>query len=170
MVPMPATRSPVHHRAGRSRSSGRGQGGETLIESLLAIAILTSIVVAAYGGMQVSLRASASNDEGANAGTLLRSAAEILQDPSTDYIDLAGCRGQAGYTDLPGGTGLGEVTARIGFWKPSAAGSDSATLEFSDPGSAAACPAEDPGLQLIQLSVRTSEGATESLQITKRRS
>ncbi|MCB0954070.1 MAG: hypothetical protein KDB13_15390, partial [Microthrixaceae bacterium] len=111
---MPATRSPVHHRAGRSRSSGRGQGGETLIESLLAIAILTSIVVAAYGGMQVSLRASASNDEGANAGTLLRSAAEILQDPSTDYIDLAGCRGQAGYTDLPGGTGLGEVTARIG--------------------------------------------------------
>jgi type II secretory pathway pseudopilin PulG len=70
-----------------------GQAGETLIESLLSITIVTAIAIAAFLGLRVAIRSSALHKESAVAETLLRTAAEQLQDPDSAYEPLAGCSG-----------------------------------------------------------------------------
>lgn len=155
-------------RGARRRSLG-SQAGEALIESLVAIAILSAIVAATYGGMQVSLRASSETEAGANAGTLLRSAAEQLQNPEVAYIDLAGCGAIPTYGDLPRREGYGAVQAKVGFWSMLDDRGKGTEVAFSEPGSPKGCPDEDPGLQLIELSVATPDGGTETLQVIKGR-
>ena len=149
----------------------KGQAGETLLESLIALAILALVAAAAYAGMTTSLRVSAQNRDAAVAEALLRSAAERLQDPATTYVPRAGCPGAGTYTDLPTRPGFGPVVASVRFWVPSAAAGDGAVpVTFAAKGSAQDCPATDPGLQAIDLSVLAPSGKVHRLEITKRAS
>ncbi len=148
------------------RGRRRSQVGETLIESLLAIFILSAVVISSYGALRVALRTSAQHKETAVAETMLRTAAERLQDPAEPYVELAGCPSEATYTGLPSRSGYGTVATEVRFWLPpgSVSNADIAT-QFAPLGD---CPATDPGLQSIELSVTTPSGHVQSLEIIKR--
>lgn len=148
-------------RADRGRT--RGQRGESLLESMLGIMILSVIVAASYGGLQVAMRSSVQQQEMAVAGALLRNSAEMLLDPSTPYIDRAGCKGEDRYEDLPSEPGYGEVALEVTFLEPGPVAVPSATKRGSR------CPESDPGLQEMTLTVTTPSGSIQSLQIVRRR-
>lgn len=152
----------------------RGQCGETLLESLLAIVILSMIVAASYGGLQVAIGASEQQERSAVAGSMLRNAAELLQSPDSKYIDRAGCKGSDNYDDLPSEPGYGTVGISVQFIEPPTGGSErgveaSAGLSEKALDEAVACPEVDPGLQQIELTVITPRGDLEQMQIIKRR-
>ena len=146
----------------------RGQQGETLIESLVAILILSIVTIAAYAGLQTALGLSAGHKESAVAETLLRTAAERLQDPASAYVPRAGCPGAGTYGGLPTRAGYDPIDVEVRFWTPpSSVAVPSLTTQFAAAGT---CPGVDPGLQSIELSITTPSGATEHLQIVKRTS
>lgn len=152
----------------------RGQRGESLIESLLAIVILSMIVAASYGGLQVAIRASEQQERSAVAGAMLRNAAELLADPDSDYIDRAGCKGAGNYGGLPSEPGYGTVETSVQFIEPPKGGSENAAeakadLPKKEVDEVESCPEVDPGLQQIELTVITPTGDLEQMQIIKRR-
>lgn len=150
----------------------RGQRGESLLESLIAIAVLSMIVAASYAGLQVAMRASVQQTESAVAGTMLRNAAEMLQDPDSDYIDRAGCKGAKQYGNLPEEPGYGTVAVDVRFIEPPSGGNEKALRVEAEPEVDPArlqCPEVDPGLQEMDLSVTTPSGRIQTLQIVKRR-
>jgi prepilin-type N-terminal cleavage/methylation domain-containing protein len=148
------------------REHQRSQIGETLVESLVAIAILSVVAVAAYAGLRTSVSSSALHRESAEAETILRTAAERLQDPRTAYIDRAGCPGSTTYGNLPARPGY-VLTPTVGFWVPPAVTVRDAFSNLSGP--CPATPRADPGLQRIRLSVTTPSGYVETLDVLKRR-
>ncbi len=163
-----------------ARRRVRSQKGETLMESLIAITLLSIIALPVFTGIRVALKASAMHREIAVSETLLRSAAEDLQNPDLDYIPLAGCPGHDTYKGLPVRPQYSPVTARVQFWSPQTtpvtvgpeemslmkvASEAPAVAAFTAPG---ACPAADPGLQKIRLSVVTPSGHLQILDILKR--
>ncbi len=146
----------------------RTQRGETLIESLIAIVVLSVVAAAAYAGLRTAITVSAQHKETAVAETLLRTAAERLQDPTSAYVPLAGCAGAGTYTGLPTRAGYGPIAVEVRFWTPpSNVAVTSLPVEFQPAGT---CPPSDPGLQAIELSVQTPQGHVERLEIVKRAS
>lgn len=144
----------------------RGQSGETLIESLLAILILSAVAIASYAALRTAIGISAQHKETAVAETMLRTAAERLQDPTEAYVPRAGCAGAGTYSGLPSRSGYGTVSTQVRFWSPPAAVSNAdVTTQFAAAGT---CPAVDPGLQSIELSITTPSGQVQRLQIVKR--
>lgn len=144
----------------------RGQVGETLLETLLALAILSAVAISSYAALRTAIAVSAQHKELAVAETMLRSAAERLQDPTEPYVPLAGCAGSSGYTDLPSRDGYGAVATDVRFWLPPGTVSDAdLTTQFAASG---VCPSVDPGLQSIRLSVTTPSGHVQTLDIVKR--
>lgn len=150
----------------------RGQRGETLIESLLAIAILSAIVLASYAGLSVATTASSRHERSARAETLLRSAAEWIQNPDVAYVERAGCPGAGSYT-LPDlgdeQPGYSVTIDRIDFWTnpPPATQSPlpmAATVAFGS-----SCPGTDRGLQRIRLVATGPDAPAQSLTVVKRR-
>jgi len=150
--------------------SGRSQRGETLLETLLAIVILSAVAIAAYAGLSLAIRSSAEQREAAIATTVLRSAAERLQDPAAPYVPRAGCAGAETYGGLPAWPDGGPpVDVTVRFWIPPASvGDEALTTAFAEPGGPGDCPAVDPGLQSIELSITTPSGRTERLEVLKR--
>jgi type II secretory pathway pseudopilin PulG len=61
----------------------RGDGGETLVELIVAVAILGIAAVAILAGMQLSVKASDIHRKEATGGAHVRSFAEAVQ----DYVD-----------------------------------------------------------------------------------
>lgn len=161
-----------HRRVPGRRARGAGQAGETLIESLLAIAVLSAIVLAAYAGLSMAITASSRHEHSARGETLLRSAAEWIQNPDVAYVDRAGCAGGGSYT-LPdlGDEQAGYAVAieRIDFWTDPPPATQSplpteATVEF-----AASCPGTDRGLQRIRLTATGPDAPAQALTVVKRR-
>lgn len=145
----------------------RGQSGETLLESLIAVAILSLLAVTAFSGLQTSLRSSRQHHDAAVAETLLRAAAERLQSPDSNehpYIPRAGCGATPTYGGLPARTGWNPIVVTVEFWVPPPTGSTGPlTTQFS-----ATCPAQDRGLQRLQLSLTTPGGFHQRVDILKR--
>jgi hypothetical protein len=149
------------------------QAGETLVESLIAIAIVALVGLVAYSGLQTALRSSGQHKESAVAETLLRTAAERLQDPEHPYSDLSGCPiGDVAYQPIPVAEYHGSIdpiaypiNVSVSFWDPPEDG-DPLEPQFLPLGS---CPSADAGLQQVTLSIETPSGFTESLTILKRR-
>lgn len=152
-------------RSRPSRRRTRGQAGETLVESILAITILALVAVVAYAGLQTSVTSSAQHKESAVAETLLRTTAERLQDPTSDYVELAGCGG--GDYPLPAAPDGYALGAEVSYWQPPAGPlPGTVAVGFGPSGD---CPAADPGLQQITLTVATPSGFDQSLDVVKRR-
>ncbi len=146
----------------------RGQRGETLIESLIAVTILTLVAIASYAGLRTAMTVSVQHKEAAVAETLLRTAAERIQDPTSPYVPRAGCPGAGAYAGLPTRPGYGPIDVEVRFWTPPAdVAVPSLRTQFAAIGT---CPAVDPGLQEIDLRVTTPSGRTEHLEIVKRAS
>lgn len=115
----------------------RSQRGETLLESLLAIMILSIVSIAVLSGVRTAMKASALHHEISVAETLLRSSAEDLQNPDRPYIPLAGCPGHDTYTGLPTQHRFSPITATVDFWDPSG---NPNTRSQSSPGNGAPGP------------------------------
>ncbi len=147
---------------------GRSQLGETLLESLLAIMILSIVTIAAYAGLRTAMALSVRHKESAVAETLLRTAAERVQDPTSPYVPRAGCPGSGSYTGLPTRSGYGPIDVDVRFWNPpSNVAVPTVPTQFAATG---ACPTTDPGLQALELSITTPSGHIEHLEIVKRES
>src|SRR5204862_2610228 len=69
-----------HHRAVTHTPPSRGEAGETLVELLVAIAILGVAIVVIVGGLGNAILASNVHRNYATAGTVARNAAETLKD------------------------------------------------------------------------------------------
>lgn len=155
-------------------ASRRGQRGESLIESLVAIAILSVVAIAALQGLSVGARSSRLHLDAATAETLLRSAAEHIQRPDQPYVPRAGCPGAVGYP-LPAipaeqaSLGYAYQPLEIGFWQnpaPEPVAAISTSEATFDP----TCPlsdADDDGLQRIVVRLDTPAGV-EQLVLLKR--
>lgn len=155
--------------AARTVARRRDQRGETLLESLLSISILALVALSAFGGLQTAIKLSAHHRDSAVAETLLRSAAERLQDPSSPYVPRAGCPGAGTYTGLPTKAGYPPITVTVSFWLPPAPTDPPPwPTTFAAKGSPQDCPAQDPGLQQISMTLNTPSGLTEHLDILKR--
>ena len=148
-----------------------GQLGETLIESLLAITILTLVSLISFAGLQTAIKSSSQHKESGVAETLLRSAAERLQNPVSTYVSRAGCSGAGTYTYLPTRVGYA-IDVKVTFWVPPVALPASPVPPSTSPplptNFATPCPAQDPGLQRISLTLTTPSGFTERLDVLKR--
>lgn len=146
-----------------------GQRGDTLVEVLIAIAIIAIVGLAAFAGLQTAIRSSVDSRELGRAEAIVRSAAENLQNPETAYVDKAGCPSAGTYSGLatlPSGYTL--TVANVQFWNSTATSpvSSSTTL----PTTFAGCPVgADQGLQMVTLRVNTPAGATAELDVLKRR-
>ena len=142
-----------------------------MIESLVAIVIVSMVAVAAYAGLRTSLRSSVQHRESATAETLLRSAAERLQDPTSTYLPLAGCSGPS-YVPIATSEYSSDIdpsaypiAVDVRFWAPSASAAPPYETTFLPAGE---CPPADPGLQQVVLSISTPSGFTETLTVVKR--
>lgn len=143
----------------RLRVSGRDDRGETLVELMMAIAIIGIAAVAILGGLIVSIKTSTVHRNEATGGAYVRSFAEAIQ----NHVDANGYTacGAAAATyqgvavpNLP--SGFTKTVTNVESWTGSAWGACTAT-----------------GIQRIRLSV-TSTGdathrATETLIVVLRR-
>lgn len=156
----------------RTRGHAEGQAGETLIESLLAIAVLSAIVLAAYAGLSMAITASSRHEHSARGETLLRSAAEWIQNPDVAYVDRAGCSGAGSYI-LPdlGDEQAGYAVAvdRIDFWTNPLPATQSPLPTEATVGFGASCPGTDRGLQRIRLTATGPDSPVQELTVVKRR-
>ncbi len=108
----------------------------------------------------------------ARGETLLRSAAEQLQNPDLDYIERAGCAGTPEYA-LPDQSitesGYTVTMRSVSFWT----GAPSTPVTAMGTSFDETCPASDDadlGLQQIVLEVTHPDGGTDELAVVKRRS
>jgi prepilin-type N-terminal cleavage/methylation domain-containing protein len=138
------------------RPDPRHEAGLTLVEVLLAIAILGIGVVVIVGGMMTSIKVSAQGRQSAESQTTLRGYAEAVAGAS--YVDCAVATSYSttviGYTAPTGYV----PTLAVSYWTASgASGSFGGT-----------CTA-DSGLQRLVLTVTAADGTTETLRTIKRR-
>lgn len=138
------------------------EAGFTLVEVLIAVAILGIAFAALLGGMQSSILGSDIHRQQASAGAVLLQAAESVKDQSRNAF-LSCAQVAAGSTYNPY-TGLQSVPAG---WAASGAVTVTAIDHWNGTTFQSACSAAWP-LQRVTLSVRSSSGrATETVSVVK---
>ncbi len=143
----------------------RGEGGETLVEVVVATTILGIIGVGIIGAIATVLISTEVDRSTSRAETVLRSYVAAVQD-----APYQPCDGGGGYGDAY--TAPDHYTASVTnqeFWTgdgPPVVPASAASVTFS-----ASCPSGgDRGLQRIDLEVTSTNGrATERITIFKRR-
>jgi prepilin-type N-terminal cleavage/methylation domain-containing protein len=147
----------------RRRRLCRDEAGDTLIEMLIAIAIIGIAVTAILGALLTSITASTQHRGLAVEDTILRSYAEQakqqieLQTPGT-ISPLYDPSCQASYSvSFAAPTGYNVTISKIQYWSWTARG-------FVDP---ATCKS-DSGLQLITLTASGPSGLTQQLSFVVR--
>lgn len=156
------------HLLGHCLRWRRREAGETLVELILAVAIMSIAVVSVAGALATGVRASDQHRKHATAGAAVRAFAEALHasvwssdgyledicgtgDPASAYLDRLGDI----YT--PPANYQASVT-QVRFWHP-----NGTTGSFES-----GCP--DVGLQLLTLEVATADGrVTETLDVVLRK-
>ena len=136
----------------------RGDRGETLIELMVTVLIMSTAVVALVGGVALSIRVSDVHRKQATAGTAVRAFAEALETrvatTPTGYWD-ATCATPANYA--------GAYTAPAGY-----TATMTAVKFWSGSAFVASCP--DKGVQLVSLRVASDDGrASETLDVVLRK-
>jgi type II secretory pathway pseudopilin PulG len=128
--------------------------GETLVELIIAVAIMGIVVVAIVGGIGTTLLMSDLHRKQATAGAYLRNYAETLQ---ASYAPCtSGAPDYAALLTAPV-SGFSPPTATVRYW-------DTASSSFSS-----SCPPTDSGLQQITLTLAAADSrATESLVVVVR--
>jgi hypothetical protein len=148
--------------------------GESLVESLVAILVLSAVAIAAFTGLTTIVKSTSANRDLGAAEPLLRSAAEFLQDPE---VELIGCAANpssyaGSYALPPGSNGLRLEVQSVRSWSGSGSApgmtwqlSSSAPTDFVS-------QCNERGLQLIRLAaVRSSTDETvATIEVLKRAS
>ena len=124
------------------RSGQRGEGGETLVELVVAIAILGVAAVAILAGLLMSVQSSDMNRHQASGGAYVRSFAEAIQ----HYVDSNGYKpcatAAADYAGVPVPalpTGYTQTVTAVQSWTGSTWGG-----------------CADNGIQRLDLKVKTT--------------
>jgi type II secretory pathway pseudopilin PulG len=139
------------------RRRDNADGGESLLELIVAIAILGVCVVAIGAGITLSIKLSAIHRGQATANAFLHNYAETLQ---RSYVTCSGGGALPNYVNgLPVPSGFASPTATVKLWDPTSA-------SFVPAG---ACPATDPGLQQVSMILDSTDGfVSESLVVVLR--
>jgi type II secretory pathway pseudopilin PulG len=141
----------------RERLRRSDETGETLLELIMAVAILGVAVVAIGSGILVSVLVSDQHRKQTTADYFLHNYAETLQ-PLYATCSGATPPNYIGIASLVAPAGFNPPSASVKFWDPISASFSSST-----------CPAADPGLQQVTLTLGSSDGrATESLVVVVR--
>lgn len=134
----------------RQAAAGMPEAGFSLVETLIAVAILGIGVVAVVGGMMTSITVSDLDRRQAEGQTALRAYAEAVAGDT--YTDCASSYPAAAFSAPTGWTAAMTVT----YWS-------TGTSTFG-----AAC-GTDSGLQRVTLTMTATDGrGTESLRVGKR--
>jgi type II secretory pathway pseudopilin PulG len=151
------------HPLVRLRTAARSEEGATLVETLVALVILSIAGVAILAGLQLSVTASDIHRKQVSDGAYVRGYAERIEhylDTTGNYVRCAGANAYA--------------PATVGYPVPSGHAAQQAAAEpLAGDGSVAggSCPARDQGVQRLRLTVSSADGrATETLTIVVRRS
>lgn len=134
-------------------------GGETLLELVVAIAILGVCIVAIGAGVVMTVKISTIHRNQATADAALHNLAETV---AGSYQSCGGSRppDYPALLSLAAPAGFSTPSASVKFWDP-------ATSAFS----ANSCPAVDPGLQQVTLSLTTNDQlVSESVVVVVRKS
>lgn len=135
-----------------ARPGGADDGGYTLVELLLAVAVLGLGVLTVVGGMMTSILVSDLGRRSAEGQSAVRAYAEAVANDT--YAACATTYPASGFSVPSGYT----TTLTVTYWDPSAS-------SFMT-----TCPATDAGLQRIRLTVSATDGrGSEALSIAKRR-
>jgi prepilin-type N-terminal cleavage/methylation domain-containing protein len=133
--------------------------GETLIELLVALAILGIALVAVVGALAASITMSDIHRKQSTAGAEVRNYAEQVENyvAGTGY---AACAAPATY-----------VAATVGYTAPAGYSATPVRVRYwSGSAWSASCPASDTGLQELTLSVRSTDTrAVESVVVVLRK-
>jgi prepilin-type N-terminal cleavage/methylation domain-containing protein len=134
----------------------RSEAGMTLVELLMAVAIIGIAVVSIVGAMGTSIIGTDRHRKQAQAHTVLLSAVDSVKSQTYVPCATAGSYTPATGVTLPAGWTASYVTVQsVTYWNG---------LTF---GPSACSP--DPKLQLVKVQVATPDGrATESVSVVKR--
>jgi prepilin-type N-terminal cleavage/methylation domain-containing protein len=131
--------------------------GLTLVEVLVAVAILGIGVVSVLGGLMTSIKVSSDGQTTTEVRNALRSYAEAVT--AATYVDCA-----------PDST---YAAAAVGFTPPAGASADDVVSYLASASAASAAfgtdCSSDAGLQRVALTVTTADGGAQSLSVVKRR-
>ena len=152
----------TRRRVGSSRR--RDDRGETLIELVVAVVILSTAVIALMGGLATGIRVSDIHRKQANAGSYVRAFAEAVEskvaESSTGYTACTGATTPAALYEatFANPAGYERHVTGVAYW-------NSATSTFVP------CPAAgDTGVQRVSLQVRSADGrASETLDVVIRK-
>ena len=146
------------------RARARGQRGETLLELLVTIAIMSTAFVGIIAGIGVTFAATDSHRQDATAEGVLRNYAERIKDPTdVAYVDCATVSNYASPTGfaLPAAGWTASLT-KVLWWQ-----GDSPPTFAATP-----CVVAGKSLQQLTLTVTSPAGrhqATETVVIVKRK-
>ena len=144
----------------RLRPTARSDDGTSLVETLVALAILSIAAVAILAGLQLSVVTSDVHRKQSSDGAYVRGYAEAIE----QYLNTAGnyvpCAGANAYS--PG---------TVGYTVPAGHNAQqAAAVPLVGDGTAGSCPGSDNGIQRLRLTVSSADGrATETLTIVVRR-
>ncbi len=154
-------RRPQHATMLRPVHDTERERGETLLELLIAIAILGIAVVAIVAGIATALTASDVNRKQARVETLLRNYAEAVTNPAVGYVE---CATTGSYPSAPTGftlpSGYSISITSMAYWNAD----NPATFTST-------CPANpDNGVQRVTVRVNSSDvRGDKTLTFVKRR-
>jgi prepilin-type N-terminal cleavage/methylation domain-containing protein len=150
----------------RARLASRSDAGVTLIETLVALSILSIAGVAVMAGLQLSVQASDIHRKQATGGAYVRSYAEAIE----KYLNTVGhykpCAAADDYN-------VSAVTDELSTLPSAYKIEHSAATPLDGGGNAittGSCPSRDQGVQRLTLTVASTDGrATERLTIVVRK-
>jgi prepilin-type N-terminal cleavage/methylation domain-containing protein len=144
----------------RRKARWRSDRGESLVEVLVALAILGIAGVAILAGLQLSVMASDIHRKQTADGAFVRGYAEAIE----KYLSTSG-----NYVTCAGANAYGP--AAVGYTVPSGhSAQQAAAVPLAGNGTTLTCPGGDQGVQRLRLTVSSNDNrAIETLTIVVRR-
>jgi type II secretory pathway pseudopilin PulG len=150
-------------RSSATPRRGRGERGETLIETMITVVLLAMLAVGVIASLGTNILVSDNDARLAGSEAVLRSYAQAWQRapylPCTSSANPYGTAAPDGFTAPTRYTAT--LVSPVKVWNSGSGASSPATFT--------ACPATDTGLQTLDLKVSSDRGTEQTLTIQKRK-